>query len=142
VHRICGELDAYKAAAEYERELVRSFGAREVPRFDVVLLGMGADGHTASLFAGSSALGESRAFVTSTFVEKLAAQRITLTLRTINAAHGVMFLVAGADKAETLRTVFLGGAQAQRLPVQRVKPWDGSVTWLVDRAAVARLASD
>jgi 6-phosphogluconolactonase len=139
VHRIRGELDAPAAAASYEEELAQSFGTREVPRFDLVLLGMGADGHTASLFPGTTALSEARRTVAATWVEKLAANRITLTLRTLNAARHVLFLVAGADKAPALREVLFAREGAPQLPAARVRPWDGEVTWMVDRAAAAGL---
>ena len=139
IHRIRGELDPFEAASEYERELTADFGTREAPRFDLVLLGMGADGHTASLFPGSSALEETRCFVTSTWVEQLGAHRVTLTKRTINAARCVMFLVAGADKAQTLREVLHGAPDPRKRPAQLVQPWDGALIWLVDRAAAAGL---
>jgi 6-phosphogluconolactonase len=142
VHRMRGELEAARAALEYERELQVSFATREAPRFDLVLLGMGADGHTASLFPGSTALGESRAFVAATWVEKLSTHRITLTLRTLNAARAVLFLVAGPDKADALRGVFHGSGDPRALPARLVQPWDGGVTWLVDRAAAAKLRGD
>jgi len=138
VHRIRGELDAFKAATEYERELALAFGTRDAPRFDVVLLGLGTDGHTASLFPDCSALAETRSFVASTWVEKLGAHRVTLTLRAINAAHCAMFLVAGSDKADALGAVF-GGAD---VPASRVRPWDGELLWLVDRAAASGLLND
>lgn len=140
IHRIRGEIDPFKAAAEYERELSATFASREAPRFDVILLGLGSDGHTASLFPGTTAIAESRAFVVSTWVERLSTQRITLTLRTINAAHAIFFLVAGADKAESLRNVLHDVGEPSSLPARLVKPWDGSVTWFVDIAAATKLS--
>lgn len=140
VHRMLGELGAGSAAAHYERELMSSFGSREVPRFDLVLLGMGADGHTASLFPGTTALTETRLFVASTWVEKLSANRVTLTLRTLNAARHALFLVAGADKAPALREVLHARATGQRLPAALVRPWEGELTWLVDSAAASELS--
>lgn len=142
IHRIRGELDAAKAAAEYERELVASFGTREAPRFDLALLGLGSDGHTASLFPGTTALREARLYVASTWVERLSTQRITLTLRTLNAARNVLFLVAGADKASTLRAVLHGGPEAAELPARMIKPWEGSLTWMIDSAAATGLVAD
>ena len=141
VHRMRGELGAGSAAAQYERELVESFGSREVPRFDLVLLGMGADGHTASLFPGTTALAEARLFVASTWVEKLSANRITLTLRTLNAARHALFLVAGPDKAPALREVLHARADGPRLPAALVRPWEGELTWLVDSAAASALSA-
>jgi 6-phosphogluconolactonase len=140
VHRIRGELAPLEAAERYESELRESFATREVPRFDVVLLGLGADGHTASLFPGSSALAEPRRLVASTHVESLGADRVTLTLRAINASLCVLFLVAGEDKAGALRDVLHAGSGPERLPAGRVAPWDGSLVWLVDRAAASKLA--
>lgn len=140
VHRMRGELGAGSAAAQYERELVESFGSREVPRFDLVLLGMGEDGHTASLFPGTTALVETRLFVASTWVEKLSSNRITLTLRTLNAARQALFLVAGADKARALREVLHAREDGPRLPAALVRPWEGELTWLVDSAAASALA--
>ena len=140
VHRMQGELGTGRAAAQYERELISSFGSREVPRFDLLLLGMGADGHTASLFPGTTALSEARLFVASTWVEKLSSNRVTLTLRTLNAARHALFLVAGADKAPALREVLHARADGPRLPAALVRPWEGGLTWVVDSAAASALS--
>ncbi len=140
VHRMQGELGAGRAAAQYERELISSFGSREVPRFDLLLLGRGADGHTASLFPGTTALSEARLFVASTWVEKLSSNRVTLTLRTLNAARHALFLVAGADKAPALREVLHARADGPRLPAALVRPWEGGLTWVVDSAAASALS--
>jgi 6-phosphogluconolactonase len=140
VHRMRGEdPDPARAAAEYEALLRRVTGvpADAVPRLDLVLLGMGADGHTASLFPGSDALADRSRLVASPWVGKLAARRLTLTLPVFDAAACVVFLVTGADKAETLARVFAGPAGPEPLPAQRVRPC-GELLWLVD-AAAARL---
>lgn len=125
-----------EAAAVYERELRNAFGLSPAggvpPRFDLILLGLGPDGHTASLFPGSPALDAVDHLVAAPFVPALAAYRLTLTLPVLNAAAHVVFLVAGADKAAVLRAA-LGGTE--RLPASRVRPRDGALTWLVDRAA-------
>jgi 6-phosphogluconolactonase len=138
VHRIRGEdPDAAAAALAYEQELRLVFqpSAGELPRFDLILLGMGPDGHTASLFPGSSALHERQRWVAANWVEKFSAHRITLTIPVLNAARAVLFLVAGADKAATLKQVLEGPVDPARLPVQSIQPTGGTVRWLVDRAA-------
>ena len=107
-----------------------------VPRFDLVLLGLGADGHTASLFPGSAALDECHRLAVATWVEKLDAWRLTLTLPVLNAGREVVFLVAGPDKAEAIRRVVAGDPA---VPAARVRPADGRLTILVDRQAASRL---
>jgi len=139
VYRIRGEAqDAVAAAKEYEGDLEREFSPN-APRFDVVLLGMGADGHTASLFPGSSALRERDKLVAATHVAKFNASRITFTAPLINAAHCVMFLVAGPDKSPAVREVLGGRGDA---PARMIAPFDGKLLWLVDRAAAAGLVED
>ncbi len=139
VYRVRGELrDTNEAAREYEKDLEREF-APHAPRFDVVLLGMGADGHTASLFSGTSAVREGQKMVVSTHVPKLNAHRITFTAPLINAARCVMFLIAGGDKAPALRAVMQGQGD---LPSGKIRPLDGKLLWLVDRAAAAGLVDD
>lgn len=142
IHRIRGEApDPSDAAAEYE-ETLRSAapsGPDGWPVFDLVLLGMGPDGHTASLFPGTVALAETRRPVVAHWVGKLDADRITLTAPAFNAARQVVLLVAGADKAPALRGVLEGPFEPQQLPVQLIHPEPGTLTWLVDAAAAARL---
>jgi 6-phosphogluconolactonase len=143
VHRIPAELAVpAAAAADYERALVAALGAP--PRFDLVLLGMGPDGHTASLFPGSPALGETAHWVvanpvTSPLVHGTAT-RITLTAPAINAARRVRFLVAGADKAAALAQVLAGSRDPARFPAQLVAPQSGDLLWFVDQAAASSLA--
>jgi 6-phosphogluconolactonase len=108
-----------------------------LPRFDLILLGMGPDGHTASLFPGSPALEERTAWVAPNFAAKLNSNRITLTLPVLNAAAHVIFLVAGADKAETLQQVLEG--PAGQFPAQLVQPIRGKVSWFVDASAAQKL---
>jgi 6-phosphogluconolactonase len=131
------------SAAAYARTLVKSFALPpdgEPPRFDLILLGLGDDGHTASLFPHAAALGEQRAWVTWTPPGVLPppVDRVTLTYRVLNAARRVLFLVAGANKAEPLRDVLEGNAAKEQRPAAGVRPTDGTLTWLVDEAA-ARL---
>jgi 6-phosphogluconolactonase len=141
VHRVRAEnADASQAAADYEKELVRFFHLKpgELPRFDLVLLGMGADGHTASLFPDTPALHEKERLVVANWIDKLQTYRITLSVPVFNQAVQVMFLVSGEDKAETLREVLRGQPEPARFPAQLIKPVHGRLLWLVDRPA-ARL---
>ncbi len=149
VHRIQGEMEPTRAAAQYERTLRAFFsssaggrdaGNEETPaRFDLVLLGMGGDGHTASLFPGTMAIGEQTRWVVAHHVEKLSAWRVTLTPVAINAAANVTFLVSGAGKAERLQQVLAGPYRPDVLPAQIVRPGRGRLRWLVDAAAAALL---
>jgi 6-phosphogluconolactonase len=144
VHRYDTELpDVALAARSYETALRRALppGPGEVPRFDLVLLGLGADGHTASLFPGSEALRQTDRLVAVPWVEKLRSYRFTLTPIVLNSAAHVMFLVSGADKAEALREVLEGEDRPERLPAQSVRPKNGSVLWLVDRDASSLLST-
>jgi 6-phosphogluconolactonase len=144
VHRIPGEIEPRKAARIYEAGLREYFQAGP-PRFDLVLLGMGGDGHTASLFPGSAAVElEIRAaqqrWVTANYIAKAGSWRVTLTTIAINAAAQVVFLVAGRQKAATLRAVLTGPPQPWRLPAQLIRPAGGGLIWMLDTAA-ARLLS-
>ena len=145
VHSIPAEAtEPEAAAAQYEDTLRRFFATPkgEVPRFDLVLLGLGPDGHTASLFPGLPALDENSHLVVATYVPKLAAWRITLTPPVLRSARHVMFLVAGPDKAAVLRDVLEGPHDPHRLPAQLVRPEDGDdLTWLVDEAAASLLSA-
>ena len=133
IHRVRGELEPEAAARAYVREL-RDFFDAPWPTFDLVLLGMGDDGHTASLFPGSRALGETTRPVVGVTADHQdrPARRVTLTPPAINAARQVIFLVTGAGKAETLRAVLEGPYQPLALPAQIVRPTDGQLLWLVD----------
>jgi ribulose-phosphate 3-epimerase len=143
VHRMLaerGNLDA--AAREYQDEMARAFGSKpgdvEPPAFDLVLLGMGPDGHTASLFPGTDALREATRWVAPNRVPQLATDRLTLTLPVLNRAREVLFLVAGADKTDRLVEVLTGPADGTRLPSQLIQP-AGRLLWFIDQAAAARL---
>ncbi len=139
VHRIEAERPPTEAAAAYEAALVAALG--EPPVLDLVWLGMGPDGHTASLFPGSVALTEGRRFVVANPVDspltKGPTTRITLTAPAINAAHHVRFLVAGADKAETLAAVIAGPRRPATYPSQMISSHD--LVWFVDETAASRL---
>ena len=142
IHRIHGELaDAGEAARQYEDEL-RSFfdpDRAELPVFDLIHLGLGADGHTASLFPGTEALAETERWVAANWVSKFSAYRITLTAAVINQTAGVVFLVSGADKAATLKAVLGGPYMPEQLPAQSIHPGSGDLTWLLDRNAAQEL---
>lgn len=141
VHRVRAELDVARAAAEYENELRSVFGSRagEIPRFDVIMLGMGPDGHTASLFPGSAALQERAALVSANWVENFNSHRITFTYPLLNAAAEVLFVAGGADKADMLRNVLRGDPSGRSYPAQDVRPISGRLLWLVDEAAARAL---
>jgi 6-phosphogluconolactonase len=140
VHRMQGELPPDEAASSYEDELRAFFGAEELPRFDLVLLGIGGDGHTASLFPETPALGVTDRLVVANPVPKLDTTRITLTAPVLNAARAVDFLVAGEGKAEALKKILEGDADPRRYPAKLVRP-PGGPAWMVDQAA-ARLLKD
>jgi 6-phosphogluconolactonase len=144
VHRICAELpDANMAALNYDVEMHEFFGENlrrdGFPRFDVVLLGMGPDGHTASLFPGTKALEEKERWVVANWVEKFNSARITFTYPVLNAAANVWLLVAGADKTDMLHEVLVAERSEKVYPVQHVRPVDGQKIWMLDRAAAERL---
>jgi 6-phosphogluconolactonase len=142
VFRMHGEIaDAAMAASQYEEALRQAFDLvpGTVPRFDLILLGMGSDGHTASLFPGTKALRERRHLVTSNWVGKLFAHRITLTWPVLNAAERVVFLVNGVDKAPALKGVIEGPREPTQLPAQLIRPRSGSLLWLADKTAASML---
>jgi 6-phosphogluconolactonase len=144
VVRVRGELPAADAVKDYEQRLAQlSGGDRSWPRFDLALMGLGHDGHTASLFPGSDATSEtSRPVLAVTAVyENRPAQRITLTPPVFNDAREILFLVAGADKAEALAAVIQGPYDIQRWPAQAVQPVAGGLIWLVDAEAARLLRS-
>ena len=138
IHRIQSELkSAGQAAEEYNQELKEHFQLQEneKPRFDVILLGMGPDGHTASLFPGTPAVHETKQCVVAPWVEKFETYRITMTPPVLNEAANIIFLVAGADKAETLKFVLEAAYEPDLYPAQIVNPPQGRLLWLVDQAA-------
>ena len=141
VHRVQSELpDAERAAREYE-ETIRAFvDGQALPRFDVIDLGIGTDGHTASLFPGSAALEERDRLCVANWVAKLGAYRITLTLPVLNAARAVIFIVSGAEKASIVQRVLGDSDGLPPLPAQLVQPVDGECWWMLDRAAAGELS--
>ena len=141
IHRMHTEMaDATLAAQAYEDEIRAAFGeADTLPRFDLILLGLGPDGHTASLFPGTSALAERRRLVVADWVPSLGAYRITMTLPLLNAARAVVFIVSGAAKAPIVREVLRPSAPSRDLPSRLVVPTDGDLSWMLDRAAARDL---
>lgn len=137
-HRMRGELPPAEAATAYEEDL-RSF-FEELPRLDLVMLGIGEDGHTASLFPHTPALDVRDRWAVENPVEKLETIRLTLTVPVINAARAVVFLVAGEGKAEALAQVLKGDADPHEYPAKFVRPEAGEPVWMVDREAVSLLS--
>ena len=133
--------DAAAAAEAYEQTLRKFFHlkAGELPVFDLILLGMGPDGHTASLFPNTSGLQEKSRLVIANWVEKLKTSRLSLTLPVLNAARCVTFLVSGTDKASVLKTVLEEDVPGEQYPSKLVQPTNGKLIWLVDRAAASAL---
>jgi len=135
--------DASAAAAAYEQTLRKFFQleANGVPRFDLILLGMGPDGHTASLFPATEGLKEKSRLVIANWVEKLKTHRLSFTLPVLNAAHTVAFLVSGTDKAPALKAVLEGNDPGEQYPAKLVQPKDGKLIWFLDRAAASGLSN-
>ena len=146
VHRIRGEVDPRDAAADYEALLRGLLGVdptADAPgqSVDLVLLGLGEDGHTASLFPNQRAARASRRWVVAEYVPAVTMWRVTLAPVVLNSAADVVFTVAGAGKARVLQQVLEGPYQPDRLPAQLVRPSRGGLTWLVDRAAAAQVSA-
>lgn len=145
VHRVHAELsDAHEAAVRYESELRQFFqiSSGEFPKFDLMWQGLGANGHTASLFPGTPALEERRRAVVATWVEILQEHRITMTYPVLNNAAAVLFLVSGKETAEAVYQVLYGPQFSVPLPAQLVDPRGGRLCWLVDREAASRLPQE
>jgi len=139
IHRMRGELDPGEAADEYERALRESFGVEppDVPRLDLNILGVGADGHTASLFPGTTALDERERWVVANHVPQQGAWRVTLTYPVLNAAKVTLVLANGANKAEAIGKIFDLNAK-DKPPAAFVQP-DGQMIWLLDEGAAGEL---
>lgn len=140
IHRIRGELSPEQGAAHYEDEMRRLFGRQGLPSFDLIILGMGGDGHTASLFPGTSSLEEKERLAIPVYVDKLKSWRITLTLPVLNNADRILFLVSGISKAEILSAIF-DPEQRDRYPAGLINPVHGVLTWLIDEDAAKNLPS-
>jgi 6-phosphogluconolactonase len=138
VYRMKGDLTPEMAAAEYERDLQSFFGGVDAPVFDLIQLGIGGDGHTASLFPSTPALDILDRWVAANPVHKLDTDRLTLTVPVLNAARDVWFLVAGESKAEAVSEVLEGDASPNDYPSKLVRP-EGGPVWMLDRAAASLL---
>jgi 6-phosphogluconolactonase len=139
IHRIKGEENPEKAARDYEADIREFFGASGLPVFDLVLLGMGEDGHTASLFPGSKSLEETARLAVPVYLDKPNWNRITLTLPVLNNAAQILFLVAGSSKAAVLSEILSDGKRKREFPAGQIRPVRGKVIWLIDREAAGRV---
>ena len=139
IHRIKGEEDPEKAARDYEADIKKFFGVSGLPVFDLVLLGMGEDGHTASLFPGSKLLEETARLAVPVYLDKPNRNRITLTLPVLNNAAQILFLVAGSSKATVLSEILRDGGKKREFPAGRISPVQGTMIWLIDREAAGRV---
>lgn len=137
IHRIKGELRAGDAAGYYETEMTKHF-REDLPVFDLIMLGVGADGHTASLFPGSEALGEKQRLALPVFSSTALHWRVTLTLPVLNAAKQVLFLVSGRSKSGIVGSL-INKRENNGYPAAMVKPAAGNITWLLDRDAASEL---
>ncbi len=140
IFRVLGEKAPAEAASDYAAKIRAFFPYEDLPKFDLVFLGMGADGHTASLFPFTTALhADANKIAVGNYVEKLNVHRVTLTVGVINNAKEIVFLIGGADKATALKEVLQGDFQPELYPSQLIQPEEGKVTWLLDEAAIAQL---
>ncbi|MFC1997722.1 6-phosphogluconolactonase, partial [Chloroflexota bacterium] len=138
IHRLEGEIEPKKAAEDYEK-LLQNFFERRPPRFDLIILGLGDDAHTASLFPGTKALNETRRWILANYVRKLSSWRLTMTPHLINQAANVTFLVSGKNKAAALQRVLAGRYTPEEFPAQIIRPDRGQLRWLLDARAAALL---
>jgi len=136
VHRIRGENpDAAAVASEYEQTII-GVTKQALPRLDLIFLGLGTDGHTASIFPGSDVLHETKRLVAAPYVEKFKSHRITMTLPLLNNGASIVFLVSGAEKAEIVRQVL---QSEHKYPAQAVNPTQGELIWMMDKDAASKL---
>lgn len=136
VHRVPSENpNAAEAAAEYEQTLIKTTG-QSLPELDLILLGVGGDGHTASIFPGSDVLNETKKLVAAPWVEKLQTYRITMTLPLLNNGTSVVFLVSGSEKAKIVKDLLEG---PERYPAQAIKPSHGELLWMLDEDAASEI---
>jgi 6-phosphogluconolactonase len=133
-------LEPATAAAQAYTQTLETFFGKDLPQFDLIMLGIGENAHTASLFPNTPVIHEQRAWVSALYVEEVKMYRVTLTAPVINNAHNVMFLAAGKGKAEVLRTVLTAPYQPDKYPAQLISPVLGSLFWFLDEAAAALLS--
>lgn len=138
IHVMRTDIGPEESAAEYEK-ILKSYFGKEDTTFDLVLLGMGDDGHTLSLFPGLPIVHEKKAWVKSFFLEAQDMYRITLTAPVVNRAACVLFLTTGANKAITLKSVIEGTFDAEKYPSQLIRPEEGELHWFVDEAAAGAM---
>ncbi|MCX6132800.1 MAG: 6-phosphogluconolactonase [Ignavibacteriales bacterium] len=138
VHRLKGELDPLSAAEEYEADIRSAFGDKEM-RFDLVLLGVGEDGHVASIFPGTRVVDEEVALVRPAMNPSQPLQRITLTFPIINSAREILFLVSGKRKASIVQRVLATSKPTRDLPATMVRPAEGSLRWMIDHDAASQI---
>jgi len=140
IHRMPAEQPDHQAAAQaYEDEIRRGFITGGIPDFDLIQLGLGPEGHTASLFPHQASLHEQLRLVMPVTTPKPPPDRLTFTPPLLNAAHNVLFLVAGAEKADAVHAILEGDYQPDEYPAQIVRPLNGEVTWMLDAAAASKL---
>jgi 6-phosphogluconolactonase len=139
IYRMKGEMEPGSAALEYEGHLRKVFGGDSTPSFDLVLLGMGEDGHIASLFPGTAAPKVQDRLVVHNYVEKLQANRLTMTFPLLNQAKRILFLISGASKAMALHHVLEGEFDPFRYPAQGIRPVHGELVFFMDEAAASML---
>ena len=142
IYRIEGELKTYIAAKRYEKSMKSFFSItnEEFPKFDLMLLGIGIDGHTASLFPETAALKEKVRWVIENYIPKLDEWRITFSMPLINSAENIIIVVSGKGKAEIIKAVLGGNNQSSQFPIGNIQPVDGNLLWLVDKAAASKLS--
>ncbi len=134
VHRMKGEIDPNVASQEYDLEMRKTFGGDSI-ELNLVLLGVGEDGHTASLFPGTDAVLEKEALVKPVFVQQINSWRLTLTLPVLNAAHEIIFFAAGKQKASVIRNVLRASGEDLKLPASLIRPKNGTLFWMIDDEA-------
>jgi len=139
IQRMRGEIDPTQAAQQYETHLRAYFGSQPAATFDVLLLGMGEDGHTASIFPNSSPVNERQRWSVAHYVPKLKAWRLTLTPPVLNLSQTTIFLVSGKTKAAVLKKVLQGPSVPDQLPAQSIQPANGKLLWFVDRESASSL---
>lgn len=144
VHRVLTETEAQDTAALYDQEIRRVVppGADGIPEFDLVLLGLGTNGHTASLFPYQPALHEKKKLVISEYIDEVKMTRVTFSAPLINAARQIVFLSLGEDKASVVRDVVTGVFDPERLPAQLIRPAHGRLTWILDAGSAAKLPAN
>lgn len=141
IYRIQGEKDPEKEAQRYEQIMKKAFSTQDIPSFDLIMLGMGEDGHTASLFPESGALDEESRLVIPVYGEKLKHNRITMTLPILNNASHIMFLVSGRSKARVLSEIIEHPDKRRRYPAGIIRPVHGDIRWFVDNEAASLLTN-